>query len=157
MSDTCFNTIPNSSKLLSDNQCSLMKYNLCALRHGNSKVGFGYVSINANKTIWSVEIPCHFNAALMALVGSKCQLAGQQKPSLVLLHPLSYSHITGCLISNDLFSSYSLLIGNHRGTTFQSFCCLTVVFQSFRKGNGPKSSLYFRYMNWASQRPSSLK
>ena len=47
-----------------------MKYNLCSLRHGNSKVGFGYVSINANKTRRSVEIPCHFNAALMALVGS---------------------------------------------------------------------------------------
>ena len=108
------------------------------MRHGNSKVSFGHISINANKTRRSVEIPCHFNAALMALVGSKCQLAGQQKPSLVLLHPLSYSHITGCLISNDLFSSYSLLIGNHRGTTFQPFCCLTVVFQSFRNGRWAK-------------------
>lgn len=64
-------------------------------RCGNSKVGFGY-SINANKARWSVGIPCHFNAALMALVCSS--YLHQQKPSLVLLHHLPYLHTTGNLI-----------------------------------------------------------
>lgn len=106
------------------------------------QVDLGHISINANKTTWSAEIPCHLNAALMVLVRSTYQLAGQQKPSLVLLHPLSYSHTlldAWSLLTCSLFIPFSSVTmgGGGRsgeGNTLQPFCCLTVVFQSFRKG-----------------------
>lgn len=125
------------------------------MRHGNSKVGFGHISINANKTTRSAEIPCHFNAALMALVGSTYQLAGQQKPSLCSCtrYPIHTLLDAWSLLTCSLFIPFSAVTMRGGGEYLPAFLLLNCGLPVIQEGQMGQCLLFIS----DTQRPSSLQ